>query len=230
MDQIYETMKINNMNKISMYGLNYDPLLLCECDKRYCLALFTIPNNNNTYLTNEFYLLQNLLSKENVGITYFVGNNNTNNGTFHFTFMQKIKFDAYNGVSPNIIDKYYNILNNLVKPYLPFKIIYNKLILVQNGLVLCGNASIDINSLRDEYRKECEINELPLNEPYYLNIMHSTLFRFTCATDNKKFIEKYKHYLDNDIEYGYIIIDHINIGSASWKVNNNEIDIMKIIK
>lgn len=230
MNQIYETMKINNMNKINMYGLNYDPLLLCKCDKRYCFALFTIPNNNNTYLTNEFYLLQNLLSKENVGITYFVENNDTNNGTFHFTFMQKIKFDSYYDVSPNIIDKYYDILNNLVKPYLPFKIIYNKLILVQNGLVLCGNASIDINSLRDEYRKECETNGLPLNEPYYLNIMHSTLFRFTCEVDNKKFIEKYKHYLDNDIDYGYIIVDHINIGKATWKVNNNEIDIIKIVK
>ena len=144
--------------------------------------------------------------------------------------MQQITFNSYYEMDKKIIDKSCELLNNIMKKYLPFKIIYNKLILVQNGLVLCGNATIDINSLRDEYRNICKINNIPLIEPYYLNIVHSTLFRFTNEQNAKLFVEKYKYYLDNDIEYGYIIIDHMNVGKATWKVNWNEIEIINVIK
>lgn len=230
MDIIYDTMKKNNFDKINTNGLNYDTKLKCEYDDRYCIALFTIPTNNNTFLTKEFYTLQDKLSNENVGITYFVENNNTNMGTFHFTFMQQITFNSYYDVPMDIIDKYYDIMNKIIKKHLPIKIFYNKLILVTNGLVICGIADIDINMVRDEYRNECKNHNLPLIEPYYLNIIHSTLFRFTDECNHIVFREKYKYYLDNDVDYGYIVIDHVNIGKATWKVNSNEIDIMKIVK
>ena len=226
MDKIYNKMITHNLQKIQCNGFNYDPLLICEKDNRYCQAIFSIPTQNNTYFTNDFYLLQNALSLESNGITYHIDNTNLNNaGTFHFTFIQQLSFNHYYDMYPNMIEKCYSSLQKILQNILPFKIHYNRLIAVTNGLVLCGNASIDINYIRDEYRNECEINNIPLIEPYYLNIIHSTLFRFTNHQNYEEILNKYDHYLNNEIDYGYIVIDHFNFGKATWKVNCNEIEI-----
>jgi len=234
MHNIYNKMKINNLKKISDTGFNHDPKLNCEIDDRYCLAVFCVPNNNNTYFTETFYELQKMLSNEN-GTTYYIDNKNYFNcGTFHFTFMQQLSFNNYYDLDKDIIYKCYEILNNILNKYLPFKIYFDKCIAVTNGFVLCStNSSININDLRDEYRYECKKNNLPLIEPYYLDIIHSTLFRFTdklTLEESQNFLNKYKYYLENDLEYGYIVISHLNIGSATWKVNENEIKIDHTIK
>jgi len=231
MDDIYNTMKINNLQKLNESGFNYDPQLICEKDNRYCQAIFSVPNPEQTNFTPEFYQLQNILSTEENGITYYINNQNfLSAGTFHFTFIQQITFNNYYVLSNEVINKYCDIMSKILYKYLPFKIYYNKLIAVTNGLVLCGDASININTLRDEYRTECKINNLPLIEPYYLNIIHSTLFRFTNKQNTKEFLDKYEYYLNNDVDYGYIVIDHFNFGKATWKVNMNEICMDYILK
>jgi hypothetical protein len=230
MDQIYDTMISNNIKKINENGFNYDEKLMLECDKRYCYAIFAIPNKDQTHFTNTFYNLLNDLSKDTTGITYHSNNNQYNRGTFHFTFMQQLTFNNYYDLPKTLTDKYHNILSSILKKHLPFIIKYNKLIMVPNGLILCGDASININQLRDEYRKICNDDNLLLIEPYYLNIIHSTLFRLTKKVDNvNDFINKYEKYINKEHDFGYVIIDHFNLGKATWKVNQNEIIIEQVI-
>lgn len=239
MDKIYDIMIKNNIQKINENGFNYDEKLMLDCDNRYCYAIFAIPNKDKTHFTDIFYDLLNDLSKDNNGITYHANNNGItyhannnhhNKGTFHFTFMQQLTFNNYKDLPKTLTDKYHNILTLLLKKHLPFTIRYNKLIMVPNGLVLCGDASININQLRDEYRKICNDDNLLLIEPYYLNIIHSTLFRFIKKVDNvDDFMSKYGRYVDKEYDFGYIIIDHFNIGKATWKVNPNEIIIDQVI-
>ncbi len=231
---IYDKMIINNLQKINEFGFKCDPQLNCEHDDRNCLAIFSIPNNDNTFLTETFYELQQKLLNEN-GMTYFINNKNYSNaGTFHFTFMQQLSFNSYYEMNKDIKSKCCNLLNNILKQYLPFKIHYNKLIAVTNGFVLCSsNAAVAINNIREEYRNLCKQNDLPLIEPYYLDIFHSTFFRFTSEhslEESQQLLDKFKYYLDNELEYGYCIIDHFHFGSATWKLNENEINIDYTIK
>jgi hypothetical protein len=227
MDNIYNTMIINNLKKINDNGFNYDSNLICDTDKRYCYAIFSIPNKS--HFNPIFYELQNLLGQEQNGITYYINNKNfVSSGTFHFTFMQQLKFDAYYDLPKEKYNKCYDILLKVLYKHLPFTIHYNRLIVVTNGLVLCGESSKDINKIRDEYRYECKINNIPLIEPYHLDIIHSTLFRFT-NKEHTNFLNKYEKYFNKVIDFGYITIDHFNIGKATWKVNLNEISIDNII-
>lgn len=177
MNNIYDEMIKNNLKKINEFGFNYDPELTCVCDNRFCQAIFSVPSD--AHFTDEFYDLVRLLEKEPNGITYNINNNDfANKGTFHFTFMQQLSFNNYYKLPENIIKKSIDHLSIILKKHLPFTIHYNKLIAVQNGLVLCSSKTININEIRDEYRDVCKLNNIPLIEPYYLNIIHSTLFRF----------------------------------------------------
>ena len=229
---IYDNMIINNLQKINQNGFQYDNLLTNEYDKRYCQAVFSIPLLKNSFLTKKFYELLNLLDNEFDGVTYHIDNNKyVSKGTFHFTFIQQLSFSSFVELPNDIMEQHHILLSNILKSYLPFKIYFNKLIAVPNGLVLCGYADIDINMLRDTYRQECEDNNLDIHEPYYQNIIHSTLFRFKKQINSSKdFLDKYEHYLNNEIDYGYIIIDHFNIGHGTWKLNKNEIKINYFIK
>lgn len=230
MDQIYESMITNNLKKINENGFNHDDKLMLECDNRYCYAIFSIPIKDQIHFTDKFYDLLNDLSKNNNGIVYYPNNNDYNKGTFHFTFLQQLTFNNYYDLPTTLTQKYHNILSSILKKYLPFTIKYNRLIMVPNGLVLCGYASININQLRDEYRKICKDDNLLLIEPYYLNIIHSTVYRFTKKVDDvNEFIGRYEKYINKEHDFGYVIIDHFNLGKATWKVNPNEIIIDQVI-
>ena len=81
-----------------------------------------------------------------------------------------------------------------------------------------------------EYREKCKSANLEIKEPYYNNIVHATLFRFTKKLDPTIFMKKFEYYLNNNINYGYVTIDNFNIGYGTWKLNSNEIVINHTIK
>ena len=218
-------MVVNNRNKININGFIHDSLLIEEKDNRFCQAIFSIISDNK-HLTYNFNNLFDLLLNENCGILYKINNDNYKAfGSLHFTFMQQISFNDFNNdqLSLEELKLHHDILKDII--VLPFNIHYNKLICTQTNLALCGYPDIDINSLRDKYRDRCKFYNLKLKEPYYNDIIHSTLFRFTNETDHEIFIKKYEYYLNNDIDYGYVTIDHFNIGNGTWKLNPNEIII-----
>ena len=224
LENIYYIMKNNNLDKINKDGFQYDNQLLQKKDDRYCQAIFSIIPKQNSHFTKEFDTLFELLSGENVGIVYKVNNDNYKSaGTFHFTFLQQLSFANFEELPENILAKHYDILKSILK--LPFKIMYNKVIAVPSGLVLCGEADIDINKMRNDYRQKCKENNLVIIEPYLNNIVHSTLFRFVNKVNTTEFLKKYEYYLGKDIDYGYVIIDHFHIGKGTWKLNPNEIVI-----
>jgi|688.fasta_scaffold201970_3 hypothetical protein len=225
LNEIYETMKINNMNKINSNGFIYDNLLKVLIDNRYCQAIFSMISKKNSFFTKSFDELQKLLISEiDNGILYKLENNDYELfGTLHFTFMQQLSFKDFHILPDEIVKKHSKILKDIL--VLPFKIYFTKIICISTGLCICGYPDININLIRDQYREKCKENNIELNEPYYNNIIHCTLFRFTEKIDHNKFIEKFKYFLNNDLDYGYVIINNFHMGKGTWKLNNNEIII-----
>ena len=224
----YDTMIESNLERITKSGFAYDASLKCVRDERYCFAVYS--NISGSHFTDAFYELQTLLSNEECGITFSANNIDHTGGTFHFTFIQQVTFSQYNSheITPKMVNKCHEILLRILKPQLPFEIHYNKLIAVTNGLVLCSNkCDTDVNYIRETYRAECKKHGLPLLEPYHLDILHSTLFRFTHLAAPDEFLKKYECYLQNNIDYGYAVIDNFSIGHCTLKMNPNEVHALK---
>jgi len=223
-------MKTNNLNNIFANGFTFDEKLLIEKDDRICQAIFSIFNNKSIQLTNNFNLLYELLlSEKDSGIVYQIDNeNHISNGSMHFTFLQQLSFASFYYMTNDELEKHYKILKEIL--VLPFTIKFNRLIAVPIGLVLCGEADIDINELRNKYRKACKDNGLSIIEPYFNNIIHSTIFRFTSPVNVKEILDKFNYFLNNAIDYGCVTINHFYMGKGTIKLNRNEILIDYIIK
>jgi hypothetical protein len=214
----------NNIAKIRSHGFIGDSLLLEETDTRYCQAIFCIPTSDNLFLNSNFYTLLQKLSADSRGITFCPCNKFSEYGTFHHTFMQQVSFNTYTEWSSEISEQHYQILSEIMKPHFPFRINYRKLIAVPSGLTLCGYPSLDMNQLRSQYRSKCQEMGLLLQEPYFMDIVHSTLFRFTInVPDSAQVFKDYKEYLNRTIDYGYIVVDHYWMGKGTWKINSHEI-------
>jgi len=57
-----------------------------------------------------------------------------------------------------------------------YNVVFDRIIAVKTGVVLCGIPNIDVGVVRDNLRKVCHPEE-----PYHLDICHMTLFRWTQA-------------------------------------------------
>jgi hypothetical protein len=132
--------------------------------------------------------------------------------------MQLVGFNDFKLLEdPSILEK----ILCIIKDILPLKIKYKGIIVTPTGIVLCGYPDKDINSFRDKIRTE--LKDI-IKEPYYNNICHSTLCRFTGETtvQNIQNIEdKYREYEFREIE-----ITSFNIGYGTWKLNDYEIKVL----
>jgi hypothetical protein len=213
MEIIYDEMRSRNNDLVNKYGIKCDKLLLNkEPDNRLCLAIFS--NIKGLYLSDIYGDLEPIRST----CIYYPKNKIQTNGTLHFTLMQLIGFNDFNELEdPSVLEK----IIPIIKDMLPLKIKYKGIILTPTGIVLCGYPDKDINSYRDKIRKE--LRDI-IREPYYNNICHSTLCRFTGEVDIQqiqKNEEKYKEYVFGEIE-----INSFNIGYGTWKLNEYEIKVL----
>jgi hypothetical protein len=213
MEIIYDEMRSRNTELVNKSGIKYDKILLNkEPDDRLCLAIFS--NIKNLYLSEIYQDLEAI----NSTCIYYPKNKIPSNGTLHFTLMQLVGFEYFKPLEdPCVLEK----IIPIIKGMLPLKIKYKGIILTPTGIVLCGYPDKDINSYRDKIRKE--LRDI-IRDPYYNNICHSTLCRFTGQVDIQqiqKIEEKYREY-----EFGEIEISSFNIGYGTWKLNKYEIKVL----
>ena len=206
-------MRERNKELVNKGGIKYDKFLLNkEPDNRLCLAIFS--NIKGLHLKDIYNDLEPI---ENTFI-YYSDNKFQDKGTLHFTLMQLVGFNDFKLLEdPSILEK----ILPIIKDILPLKIKYKGIIVIPTGIVLCGYPDKDINSFRDKIRTE--LKDI-IKEPYYNNICHSTLCRFTGETKVQKIQnieDKYREY-----EFGEIEITSFNIGYGTWKLNEYEIKVL----
>lgn len=219
-------------------------------DTRRCFAISAIMDKDDKNVTcswNEKYFeLQNRLEEEfgHYGIIFSQEPPVVGGGQLHWTLMQLVGFSDYtqhvlNGeeeseaaVESTFLSSEYLdcIQDSLIVGGLDNAIHmhYVGVIAVATGLLMIGIPSLDINETRDVVRSRLKQHQLPLMEPFVNDIVHSTLFRVT--GDSKdippdlhhrilKLAEEYK-----DVSLGTAVLSKFQIGPASWRLLQNEIE------
>lgn len=225
--KIYQEMKLRNSQIIKLNKIKFDSSLKTSYpDKRKCLAMFSfLKSIQNSKNLEELY--SDLSKVKNICL-YKIDNKDPSSGTLHFTLLQILGFyyldewlldvELRNKLESYIKEKE-NSLKDILAEILPFRIHYKGVILTPSGLVLCGYPDKNINFIRDKLR--LLFSDI-IKEPYYNNIIHSTISRFTDFTDSdfaklKEIEEKY-----SDLYLGYTDIDSMFVGYGTWKLNDYE--------
>ncbi len=163
--------------KIEEYKYNSFPIN----DTRRCIAVFSDFEYNSKFEPIADYL--ETMCKEQCIYTLLTQENVENRGTLHFTWMQLSDFEycEKNGITKETLKDFETIVNNNnVYTYFPF-IVYHKVLLLPNGLLLVGYPSWNILKWRQYVRDQ---NYQHFHEPHAQNIVHSTLVRFTQPIEN----------------------------------------------
>ncbi len=220
MDEIYTEMIDRNKKLILSSGFSPDEKLKNEIDDRRCLAVFC--HHPSFHFSTDFYEIINSLPSE-MGVKYCTPEKE-GCGILHWSFLQILKFgsDEIKGLSDEIFSKYFEILQNIFNGVKPFEIEYTRVITTPNGILISGECSIDVNYLRDNFREEVKKSNLPLIEPYYTNIYHTTIFRFTESPPENFYLEK-------NLFLGRATIGSISLGLATWRMLSDEISDTKTI-
>jgi hypothetical protein len=144
-------------------------------DLRRCVAVFS-----DYELDKQFDSIANYLKSEcGEQCIYTLEKSSQNNrGTLHFTWMQLSDFEycSKNGISLETLKNFENIVqNNNVYTYFQF-IVFHKVLLLPNCIILVGYPSWNILKWRQYIRDQ---HYEHFHEPHSQNIVHSTLVRFT---------------------------------------------------
>jgi hypothetical protein len=173
---------------ISEYRYDHFPLE----DSRRCVAVFS-----DFEPSSQFDPIGNYLKTECKDQCIYTLDHETkeNRGTLHFTWMQLSDFEYCNknGILPETIQDFETIVkNNDVYTYFQF-IIFHKVLLLPNCLILVGYPSWNILKWRQYIRDQ---NYKHFHEPHPQNIVHSTLVRFVKPmTDLKKIVNDIQNLL-----------------------------------
>lgn len=200
----------------------FDNNLLLPEDTRFCLALYH--RYDDYILHTPFMELTKSLKACNLTVyTPDILNNNTLDGTLHFTLLQLLGFDFFTEyVDTMSIAKITELISDEIKSYLPIQIEYRKLIIVPAGVIMLGYPDKDINCLRDCIRNKLALNGIIIREPYLNNIVHSTVARF--SEDPKDVLDAVydavnKH---NNKSLCSIIVNDFTLGYGTWRLNKCE--------
>jgi len=223
---IYNELKERN-RKIVMEGkLKIDDVLFQvgeDIDTRYCLAVSAIFQKKKSKINKYYFDLLNDI--ENIkGVHYYIENNNKLEGTAHFTLLQIIGFDQFNiNEIKGREQEYVEIIKDELSKIVPFRIHFMNVVAFSSGLAILGYPTVNINTVRDNIRKRLNDNNLPLKEPYYNNIIHSTILRLIENIDHNQLINIMDKY--NKSYFGFIEVnmDSFFIGYGTWKLNEYEI-------
>ena len=107
-----------------------------------------------------------------------------------------------------------------------YTIVFDRIIPVKTGFVLCGTSVTDINSVRDSLRAKGYIK----GEQYHLDILHMTLLRNVAPLSQA---EKYdiitRMSTFKQEPYITLHVNSINVTEASWTMKDNTFRILKEI-
>ena len=231
MKLIYEEMiQRNNLNS---NGTKADKELFELKDNRFCQAGYTMFTNTNWEPKNTFNTLMNELAQ-----TISPGNqcfysvlseedsiqSNPLVGALHWTLMQFIRFDL-NAVTPLPGDYYQTIQAILVNCMNTFEICFDRICITPASILMLGTPTLDLNSCREYLRKELSRIGYPVFEPYKVDIVHSTLVRFSTLLNKEqeaKLLEIEAKY--NGKYLGKLVVDSIMLSAATWRMKSKELN------
>jgi hypothetical protein len=222
MKKIYKELKERNLNLIKNNGIKYDSMLKYKDDPRKCLAIFS--QINDIKHTCDLKYLYSDLEKIGKNCIYYINNSDYDRGYLHFTLLQLVGFDYIDNIIIDDLTIFDKIIP-IVRELLPLKIKYKGIAIIPTGIILCGYPDKEVNLIRDKIRK---ILKHFIREPYYNNIVHSTICRFTEKLDIN-LLNSLKEKYENTF-FGTIKIESFDIGYGTWKLNNYEIKTLCKIK
>ena len=222
---VYDEM-LNRQRRLLQNGTVGDPLLVGK-DTRRCLAAYQICEPNCWQCTSAFQDLcvkvRGILKSEHVLYGEPSSGFGLLDGALHFTFMQLIGFDVYDRTRVPI--DYCEVVQALLVNRLPkFECRFDSLAVTPNSIFVYGNASCDVNHVRDAVRRELSRIGYPLLEPYKSDMVHMTLVRFTKSLDQSQLKELLAIEQESRGKVlGVLTSSHISVSEASWKMQQNEL-------
>lgn len=158
MDAIYDEMYARNTTWLQTNAIVPDPLLLTpSLDSRKCIALVAqgeITDINMEQITNISVPLSYAWTIPKM----------------HSTFIVLRGWNA-----KNLSNEDWTPLKSILSTISPYEIIFDRVIPVKTGLVLCGTPSININAIRDQIRAAGYETDVL----YKCDIVHTTILRWT---------------------------------------------------
>jgi hypothetical protein len=210
MDSIYDEMYIRNTNWLLNNSIIFDPLLLTPLsDDRKCIALVA-KDPVELLNINEISEISGPLSDRFMC------------PKIHSTFIvlrgwQNKEFEEEDWTQIKKI-----IQNNVV----PYEIIFDRVIPVKTGLLLCGTPSLNINEIRDKiHAAGYETNAL-----YKCDIAHTTILRWThplTSDEQSEWLEKIISLPRKP--YAKINVTGFDIILASWSMHPDTTAILDTI-
>lgn len=231
MASIYDDMTLRQQAAIAKNGYTHDATLVQAAQEARCFAVYTMFSEANTTACSRLNHVTDRLRKQ-LGHKHAVyrfldgdGDCTPLTGGFHFTLMQMIGFDIYPGLA--LPADYGSVVQAILTRLLPasFEIDFDRLILTRGSLLLAGNPTIALNSVRDELRVALARIGYPLYEPYKNDIAHATLVRFAAPLDGKD--EALLQQVVDDTRAGSTLarlrVSGVTISPASWKMQPAEL-------
>ena len=221
LEDIYEIM--NEKNK---HNIIYDSELLVQesYKNNYCYAVYSL---GNWYLEHSFIRLNEYIRtfiSEEYGITY--NPHPRNNGLLHQTLLQFISFSKAQNYKEDYILKSLDVIKRILEQNKKYvKVQYRGLVFTKTGLALRGYS--DQYQYILEIRKKIEITlkeqGLPVDIPYFNDIVHSTFLRWV-KQPTEEMLERLKKEIIrfDECVFGEIRIHTWHIGKATWKMLDHE--------
>lgn len=214
---VYKEMRQRNRSELSAGNIRFDSYLNnTELDNRlgWDLFCFFSTNLNTTFAR----MVQEAEEQFKDQVVYTTRpNKKKNQGLLHFTPLQLIRVGEANvRLEAEQENKYIDILYPVISSIPTFSIQYSGLIAIPTGLAMYGYPNVDINIYRDKIRSAIQKAGLPFDEPFLMNITHSTFVRLSTKENSQKlldFAEKYK-----DIDLGTVMFDKMYLEYGSWRM------------
>lgn len=120
-------------------------------------------------------------------------------------------------------------LAHCVQSHVPkYSVVFNQVIPVRTGIVLCGIPSFPINRARQALRDRGYIHD----EPYHLDICHVSILRWTGSDVPSDMQLKICQMIRDFPRQAYITmhVDHIDVVHASWMLRDEDIKVLHRIR
>ncbi len=213
LDTIYQEMLARNQRLREEKGYSHQPKLLTKYPDK-CYAIYSLLSP-----TGKWEQLHSYLSALPGCLTYSL----KGEARLHLTLMQILTF----GYDPDILEKYREKYHTVLSTFLPhllgMRIKFTQLCVLPHGIVALGYPDRDVNKLRRALRFILAKENLPLQEPYLADIIHTTVARFhsRMSEEERKRVEG----LHGSLEYPFEVeISEWCFGEATWRVGSEEED------
>ena len=220
MENIYTNMYNSNTTWLKTHDFIHDTKLNDATDDRRVIALVA----DGDFEYHEPWKKLNILLEETVDSGSWM------QPRLHHTFICISPLFNKDNLSSTIVNDYnINEIKTIIEDKLKggYRIVFDRIIPVKTGFVLCGTSDTDINQVRDYLREKGYIN----GERYHLDILHITLLRNVDMLSNQDDKNRLISAMNAFKKEPYVTfnVKSINVTEASWTMQDGTFKILKRI-